>query len=134
MYDGLLPHIDNIIIDIGAVVAALTVIGTALWKWFLKPLYEASVVDKLDGLAQRFEVHMEDMAAQVEKVHSQLSPKSGSSLRDQTDRIERDLRAHIEAEAERSKMLAIEIRTTNSRVDAILHAERRHRKRHEEDD
>ena len=123
---GLVPDIDNIIIDIGAVVAALGVIGTALWTWLLKPAYEVGVSDKLDVLTERLETYAEDHAAQIEKVTSQLVTNGGSSLRDQTNRIERDLKAHIEAEKERTRILSIELKATNARVDSILHAERTH--------
>ena len=45
---------------------------------------QQSVSDKVDSI----EIAQKDMAGKVEKVHHELFPNSGKSLRDQTDRIE----------------------------------------------
>ena len=45
---------------------------------------QQSVSDKVDSI----EIAQKDMAGKVEKVHHELFPNSGKSLRDQTNRIE----------------------------------------------
>jgi hypothetical protein len=114
-----IPEIDNWIINLGAVVAALGLIGAAIWNWVLKPTYDVTVGDKLDLLAEKLEIVAEDLASQVAKVNEQLTTNGGSSLRDQTNRIEKSLAAHVIGERERSRIMSIELKATNARVEHV---------------
>lgn len=117
------------IIRAGAIVTGLVLLLQAAYRYVVKPAYDASVGDKIDCIAEKLAAYAEDQAAQIAKVNEQLTPNHGTSLRDQTNRIEDTLKRHIAAERERHRAIAAELKTTNARVDDLLrrgHTERVH--------
>lgn len=123
----MIPNIDNWIIDLGAVVGALVVIIGALWKYLISPIYNVGVGDKIDLLTEKIEASTQDTAAQLAKVHEQLRANGGSSLKDQTNRIEAALNAHIVGERERARIVSVELAATNQRIETALAAAHRDR-------
>lgn len=127
----MIPHLDSWIINAGAIVAALSVLGGALYGWVIRPTYKVSVGDKIDHLGEKVDDRIDDLTAKLEalaedvghrlvKIDDELHTNGGSSLKDQTTRIEGALVQHIEDERDRTRVLGIELRATNARIDARL--------------
>lgn len=76
---------------------------------------QQSVSDKVDSI----EIAQKDMAGKVEKVHHELFPNSGKSLRDQTNRIE----AKVSADYKEIGKIRDAVGDLDSRLDEHIEVE-----------
>lgn len=111
-----MPEIDNWIINLGAVVAALGVIVSAAWRWVIKPTYVHTIGAEIGCAVRQIEALAHDMAERLAVIDEQLRPNHGTSLRDSTDRIERGLAEHVASADRRFLALGIEVGLTNERL------------------
>lgn len=131
---GNVSPVEEFLIRAGAIATALAAVVTALLiaiRYLIVRPLDAKLAARDHALEERIAgVIGDELGARIQRLDDQLHSNGGASLRDQTNRIEAALKEHIADERDRTRVLAIELRTTNQRLERLAES---HRHRKEDD-